>query len=139
MNPDSSLAILAAVRTRLLADAPLSAIVGNRIYTQAPQDVVFPWVQTGEVQALPFDDGGGCVVGSELFVTFHTWARTQQASVQVFGMNAAIRYSLNGAGFPVAGHVLQLIEFMSSRSMRDPDGITWHGIVEFHAFTTVAH
>ena len=135
MGADSSFATLAAVRSRLLADADLSSIVAGRIYTQAPQAVVFPWVQTGEVQALPFEDGG-CIDGSEMFVTIHTWARSQTASAEVFAMNNAIRASLHGKTFPVVGHTMQLFECMSTRSMRDPDGITWHGIAEFHAYTT---
>lgn len=137
MSADSSFAMLAALRDRLIADAPLSGIIAGRVYVQAPSDVAYPWVQSGDVQSMPFEDGG-CIVGSELFITLHSWSRAQTASAEVLRINAAIRDSLHAKTFPMIGHRLQLIEFTSGRMMRDPDGITWHGVIDFHAFTTAS-
>ena len=137
MSGDSTAELLTAIRTRLLADAALSAIVGIRVFDMPPQTIVYPYVQMGDVQSNVFEDGA-CIDGSELFLDFHTWARGQQPATQMHGMNKAIRDSLHGQRFTVAGHTLQAIEHQTTRTLRDPDGITRHGVVTFRAFTTAA-
>lgn len=136
-NGDSTFELLSAIRARLTADAALKAIVGSRVYDSPPETVVFPYVQVGDVQTLPFEDGG-CIDGSEQYPTIHTWARSQTASADVHRMNAAIRAALHNQALPLAGHTLQTMQFQTSRVMRDRDGVTRHGILDFRAFTTAA-
>ena len=137
MNPESAFALLAAIRAHLLADAGVAAAVGPRIYDVAPLGVVFPYIQTGDIQSLPFEDGM-CINGSELFITIHTWARGQTPAADMHRANAAVRFALHGQTFAVAGHTLQAMDFQTTRTLRDPDGITRHGVVDFRAFTTAA-
>lgn len=135
MSGDSTAELLAAIRSRLLADAALSAVATGGVWDMPPQTVVYPYVQMGDVQTLPFEDGA-CIDGSEMFLDFHTWARGDRPATQMHAMNKAIRDSLHGQRFAVVGHVLQVVEHQTTRTLRDPDGITRHGVVTFRAFTT---
>lgn len=137
MSADSSFALLAAVNARLKADAQLAGIVEARVYDMPPQTVVYPYVQQGDIQSLPWEDGG-CIDGSELYPQIHTWARGQTASATVHKMNAAIRDCLHNQRFPMVGHTLQSLQHVTTRVLRDPDGITRHGVIDFRAFTTAA-
>lgn len=137
MSGDSTFELLAAIRARLVADATLKEIVQGRIYDVPPQNVVFPYVQVGDIQTLPFEDGG-CIDGSEQYPQIHAWARSQTASAEVHRMIAATRAALHNQALPLIGHTLQTMQFQTSRVMRDRDGLTRHGVIDFRAFTTAA-
>lgn len=136
MSPDSTNALWNAIRLRLLAVPELTAIVGNRVFDRPTQGVTFPYVQLGESQVLPFE--AQCVVGVEVFLTIHAWARDGWAGDQVRDMCAAVYGALHAQSFSLGPvHRLQLIEHQSTRVLRDPDGITRHGIIDFRADTTI--
>ena len=135
-SPDSTNALWLAIRQRLLAVPELTAIVADRIFDRPGRDVDFPYVQLGESQVLPLE--AICVTGVEVFLTIHVWARDGWAGDQVRDMCAAIYGSLHGRIFSLgAVHKLQLIEHQSTRVLRDPDGITRHGMIDFRADTTI--
>lgn len=134
-DPDSGYALRAAIRARLVADAGVAALIDGRVYTQAPQSIAFSWLELGAAQDLPFEDGG-CINGIETFLDIHAWARSQKAASEVILINAAVKRCLHNQIFPLDGHVLQSMRITSARTMRDPDGTTWHGVISAHAYTT---
>lgn len=134
-DPDSGYALRAALRDRLIANQGVAAIIAGRVYTQAPQGVAFPHLVLGEAQDLPFEDGG-CINGVETYLTLHGWTRSQKAASEAILLNAAVKLCLHNQIFPLSGHVLQSMRVPSARVMRDPDGITWHGVITVHAYTT---
>lgn len=134
-DPDGSYALQAAIVARLVADARLTALVAGRVYDRAPQNVVFPWVEIGEWQDLPWEDGG-CINGLEYWLTIHVWARSHTAASEAKAVNAAIKASLHNQKFPLVGHTLQSMRVPSARVIKDPDVSTRHGIVSVNAFTT---
>lgn len=136
MSPDSTSALWVAIRQRLLNVPDLTAIVADRIFDRPTQEVTFPYVQLGESQVLPFE--AQCVVGVEVYLTIHTWARDGWAGDQVRDMCAAIYGALHAQSFDLGPvHRLQLIEHQTTRVLRDPDGFTRHGVIDFRADTTI--
>jgi len=134
---DSSNALLAAVRARLLADPAIAAKCQDRVYDRPLGDnSLFPYVQLGETQVLPWE--AQCIDGVQIYLTLHVWAREGWAGDDVRDICAAIYDSLHAQKFPVTGHDLQLIEHQTTRVLRDPDGETRHGVIEFSAYTTPA-
>lgn len=133
---DSSNALLAAVRARLVADPTIAALVDGRIFDEPLQDVQFDWIQLGDTQAIPFDFM--CGSGVRVFWDIHVWCRGDWAGDRMRDIAAAIYTSLHRQKFPVAGHNLQLIEHQTTRTLRDPDGLTRHAVVSFRADTTAA-
>lgn len=133
---DSSNTLLAAVRSRLLADPSIAAAAGDRIFDEPGQDVQFDWIQIGDTQVIPFDFM--CGSGVQVFFDVHVWCRGDWAGDRMRDIAAAIYASLHRQDFPVVGHTLQLIEHQTTRTMRDPDGLTRHAVVSFRADTTAA-
>jgi hypothetical protein len=53
-------------------------------------------------------------------------------------MASALYASLHGQTFPInADYRLQLLEHQNLRVMRDPDGMTRHGVSDFRADITI--
>lgn len=128
----SSLALQGAIVSRLKADATLAAIVGARVYDQPPASPTFPYVTLGEDQTLP--DRGDGYDGSNVTLTIHAWSRGT-GFPEVKRMIDAVRASLTDAPLALTGYRLVDIALADSRAVRDPDGITNHGIMNFLART----
>ncbi len=133
---DSSNALLAAVRSRLLSDPTIAAMVEDRVVDEAEQKLAFDYIQIGDTQVIPFD--GMCVSGVQVFFDLHVWCRGDWAGDRMRDLSAAIYTSLHRQKFPVAGHNLQLVEHQTTRGLRDPDGLTRHAVLTFRADTTAA-
>lgn len=135
-SPDGSNELLAAIRQKLLAVAELEAIVAARIFDRPSQEVTFPYVQLGETQAVPFR--AICVEGSTIYVTLHAWARDGWAGDTVRQIAKLVVPALDGATLDLGpDYVCQLIEHQDTRVLRDPDGTTRHGVIEFRADITI--
>lgn len=102
-------------------------IAGGRVYDSPPPKAVYPYVTIGDEQAL--DDGNTCEDGWEVFADVHAWSRPVNGSkVEVKALMASIvpllAVNLTMPGFrSVAGSM------QTTRALRDPDGLTEHGIV----------
>ena len=136
-SPDGSNELLAAMRQKLLTVVDLATIVDGRIFDRPSQEVEFPYVQLGETQVLPLR--ALCVNGTTIYVTLHTWARDGWAGDTVRQMSSLIVPALDGAKDLDLGpdYVCQLIEHQDTRVLRDPDGSTRHGVIEFRADITI--
>ena len=123
---------------RALYEALTSAsIAGGRIHDHAPSDVVFPYVEIGESQAIPDDTSaaGGDDDGVSETFTLHVWDRPNRTGghrggKQVREILSSIYTVLHGAALTVSGRASALAWVRSDRVMRDPDGITVHGVVD---------
>ena len=104
------------------------------IYDHVPQqgdsgsDVPFPYIVVGEDIHVPFDTDDS--VGSEATITIHSWSRLK-GRAQVKALQASIRAALQRVELDVEGFALVTIEFDSSESFVDFDGISRHGISRF--------
>jgi hypothetical protein len=124
---DPALAVQAAYVARLGAQV---SGVGGRVHDRAPQNVVFPFLQIGDIQTV--EDGAGCLDATEVTVTLHVWSRAVGA-VEARTLSAACRLALHEwlpdlmpSGFRCVEHMHR-----DSRLMADPDGVTSHGVLTF--------
>lgn len=112
----------------LLADQALSAAISNRIYDSVPQDATFPYVTIGEDIHSAWDTH--YEVGSWVSITIHVWSRhkgkQETKSIQGLIYNALHRVSLSSPGFNFTA-----VDFDSSQSFLDADGLTRHGVSTF--------
>lgn len=127
---DPSLELQGSLFNNLLADAGVTALVGNRIYDRVPQNTQFPYISIGEFQTV--DDGAECVDGVEVFADLHVWSRSA-GQVQAKQIASAIRRVIHDQAFPVAGFNLVDIRHRDTRFLQDPDGETTHGVITFRA------
>lgn len=135
-SPDSSNVLLAAVRTKLLGTAEIAAIVGDRIFDRPAQSVDFPYIQLGETQVLPFE--AICVTGVQVYFTVDVWVRDGWAGDTCRDLCSLIFAALHVQPLDLGvDHRLQTIEHQNTLVLRDPDGSTRHGVIQFRADTTI--
>lgn len=120
-----------AVFGALTAATP--AIAGGRIFAPAVAGYgTFPYVEIGESDAVPADTSGSASPvkrGQDETITIHVWDRsTSQKTVKT--IISQIRDALHDVALTVTGQARAHSQIRSDRVFRDPDGTTWHGVVE---------
>jgi len=63
------------MRTALGAHAPLTALIGDRIYDRVPEGAVFPYVVIGPAQAARLEASPDCIDDYEVFAQVDVWSR----------------------------------------------------------------
>lgn len=102
----------------------------------APSDDFFPYVVIGDDQVVP--DRGDRYDGREVTVTIETFSRGP-GFFETKALQDAIENAVTfPGGEPVSlggEHRLILLDLESARRLREPDGITRHGVQTFRALT----
>jgi hypothetical protein len=108
-------------------------VVDAPVFDAVPGNAVKPYISFGPFQALP--EHGDCLDGGEIFITLDCWANGPD-TVEVKRLTAAVARSLDRAPM-VLDYPQRMVEMAVEQIqyMRDPDGITAHGVVTVHAFT----
>jgi hypothetical protein len=128
----ATLALQKAIYAALVADEGVGVLIGDRIYDIAPRNAAFPYVTLGRVSEI--DWSTGTEDGAEHRLTLDVWSR-QHGKSECHAIAAAIRTALNDAALPLDGHALVGLRCQSIDTQRDPDGITFHGVMRFQAVT----
>lgn len=121
-----------AVISQLAATAAVTAYLGQRIYDNAPQGAVFPFLSLGPGQEL--DDSADCIDGSECFLQLDIWTQEGGSQLSAKMICGAVRKALHGKDLALAaGFGLVSLEVQSIRFEPDPDEKIAHGIVTVRA------
>lgn len=130
---DPSAEMQRAVVVRLKAHAGTTALISDRVYDHAPQDVIFPYVSIGNFQSV--DDSAECIDGVEIFMDLHVWGR-KTGQIEAKEIASAVRAALHEFSPTLADPFAMVgnIEHRTTRMMGDPDGKTTHGVLTFRAF-----
>lgn len=120
-----------AVYDALTADSGVSGLVAG-IHDYAPEDGPFPYIQLGE-EALQ-DWSTKDVAGGEHTLTLHIWSQ-QRGHKQVKAIMTAVHDALHEASLTLSGYRLVMLRFTFGEILRDPDGVTHHGVMRFRALT----
>lgn len=120
-----------AIYTALTTAVP--TIAGGRIFAPAREGYsTFPYVEIGESDALPADTSGSEATtkrGMDEIIRLHVWTRglSQKEPKQIISQ---IRDALHDKALSVTGQTRAWSTIRSDDVSRDPDGKTFHGIVE---------
>lgn len=129
----AAIALRAAIRAALLADAPLVALLGGpRIYDEPPKDVAFPFVTLGE--ATTTDASTKTEPADEHALILHAWSR-QGGHREAHGVAAAVLEALIDAPLSLDGHRLANLRFATAEVRRADDGRTYHARIRLRALT----
>lgn len=118
------------IRAALLADAGISALIGDRVYDRRPDDPQFPYVSFGASDFSP-DNMEGLSARIET-IQIDVWSRAVGA-VECRRLNDLIKAALHQAGGEMDGGDLVLMNVLTVRTMRDPDQLTTHGVLTIEA------
>lgn len=133
MATEPSLELQGAIINALKADPAVTALIAGRVYDRPPSPVTFPYLVVGDDQVTQAH--AQCLEGStEVFSSLHAWSRAV-GKVEAKKIAGAVVTALNGAALALSnGYRLVLIEHDNTQHLGDPDGITSHSVIVFHAF-----
>lgn len=132
-----------AALSKLRAWTALTALVGAKIYDRVPEklsggvsvaDVTSPYVSFGPVTAT--SDDADCIDGLQITFQIDAWswgAGEAFGSVQVRKIIGEIRKALHNAELVLTTNALVSLTHEMTSILRDPDGVTNHGVIQFTA------
>lgn len=130
---DRTADLLEAIYDVLAGDAALTAIIGaDKVWDHVRAGAAEPYVVIGETTAV--DAGAVGIDAQEHTVTIHAWSITP-SSLQVRTIVAAVRAALHDADLTLAAGQCRNLRCEITETMRDPDGVTHHGVLRFRAVT----
>lgn len=120
-------AVQNAVIDALKASAPLLALVKG-VFDNVPQSTAFPYVTVGEDNHTEWDTDE--IIGSDCSITVHTWSR-KRGRGETKNIQGHIYNALHRAELSHAGYRFDSVNFETSNSFMDADGLTRHGVQTF--------
>lgn len=128
-----ALAIQKGLRTTLVANAGVTAIVSTRVYDEPPQAVTFPYLRFDQITANAFDTDS--TVGSVVDITIEANSRSASGRVEAVQMVEAVRAALHRqeANVTVTGFTLVELIFQTYSVTRDPDGRGYTAVIALQA------
>ncbi|TPW28608.1 DUF3168 domain-containing protein [Martelella alba] len=123
-----------AIFDALVADAGVTALVGDRVYDNAPAAPVYPYISFGPAQTLtePLE----CLDAEENHFQIDIWTQEGGSKRGAKAICAAVKSALHFADLSLAGPcALVLIRVDDMQVMDDPDDQVAHGVVSVVAFT----
>lgn len=131
---DPSWELQKAVYTAITGDADVKTVIGNpaRVYDHVPEGAVFPYITIGEGGET--DESTMGKRNEAHSINVHIWSQ-YRGRKEVKQIMAAIHPVLHMSSLSLNGVDFAGMIFESSNILRDPDGLTWHGIQSFRAIT----
>lgn len=124
-------AIAAAVKNDAAVKALLASCRASLwLFEDVPPGTPVPYVTTGEAQTIP--DDADCIEGSEIYLDFHIWGRTWDV---VKKLRTNLWVAIRDANLALSENRLVLLERSAAHDIRDPDGVTKHGVLTIRALT----
>lgn len=107
MAVDRTLDVMTAVRTKLLADAAVTALVVARIYDTAPEDVTGPYMTIGSVGYRDFSTSNS--EGQDINLDIHCWdipadRKNNKDTAKVRSLMASVRRLFHDVALSVPGY-----------------------------------
>lgn len=100
------------------------------VFDDVPQNASYPYIVLGEETAIDFSVKD--IQGGEFTVNIHVWSQ-YKGSKETKQIMDKIHDLLHNINLTVTGFNLINLRFEFSDIMRDPDGITRHGVMRFRA------
>lgn len=128
---DRTLEVMAAIRTALLADATVAALIGTRVYDTAPEAVTGPYMTIGSVGYRDYSTSSS--EGQDMLMDVHCWdipadRANAKNTANVRALMASVRRLFHDAALSVpARNVIVCRVTGGMPVMADADEI--HGVV----------
>lgn len=128
----ADLELQGAIVSCLRSYTALTALVGDKVYDLAPPEATEPYVVLGYFDV--HRDDVACKRSYRIYATLHAWSSYAGFSEVKQIADATVR-ALHDQSLSLATNRLISLEHLQTRTLRDPDGITSHAVIEFVAFT----
>jgi hypothetical protein len=124
-------ALQSSIYTALNVSAITSTLACG-VYDEVVEGNSYPFITLGEETAIDYSTNN--LVGAETTINIHIWSR-YKGSKQTKQIMDKVHDLLHDVSLTVSGVNLINLRFEYSDIMRDPDGITRHGVMRFRAIT----
>ena len=121
-----------AIYTALSGDSNLTSTLGASVFDEVPDQSSYPFVALGEETVVEYDTKD--LDGASHTINIHVWSQYKGAKETKQIMDR-IHTLLHDSSLSVSGFNLIRMQFEFSDIMRDPDGVTRHGVMRFRAIT----
>ena len=122
--------LMGAIVPMLKADPALNAIVGQGVYDRVPVAAVKPYISIGSAWEIQAD--ADCIEAVEIGFRLDVWSEKIGAP-EVRRIAHRVRSILHEAEIDLPEGALAMIAHRRTDTMRDPDGVTSHAVVEMTA------
>jgi hypothetical protein len=135
LSNDPALELQKAIFAALTADAGVTAALGGagKIFDSVPPGTVYPYVQVGD-GSQSIDAGSHSSTGEQTTFMVHTWS-SYDGRAQAMGIMGAISDRLHEGSLTISGQVFIYCRKEFSEILKDPDGVTHHGVQRFRVLT----
>ena len=121
-----------AIYSALSVDSNLTSTLGASVFDEVPDQSSYPFVALGEETVVEYDTKD--LDGASHTINIHVWSQYKGAKETKQIMDR-IHTLLHDSSLSVSGFNLIRMQFEFSDIMRDPDGVTRHGVMRFRAIT----
>lgn len=121
-----------AIYSALSGDSNLTSTLGASVFDEVPDQSSYPFVALGEETVVEYDTKD--LDGASHTINIHVWSQYKGAKETKQIMDR-IHTLLHDSSLSVSGFNLIRMQFEFSDIMRDPDGVTRHGVMRFRAIT----
>lgn len=116
----------------LVAKLKAAGGVGNRVFDSVEAGAAFPYISIGDVQVVA--ELGEETDAADSAITIHAWSRVK-GFVEVKQIGASVIAALHDQSLNIDSGAVQSMLLESVRYLRDPDGLTSHGVLTFNILT----
>lgn len=109
--------------------------IGAAIYDTAPQTAAYPHIEIDGGRA--YDWSAQLLRGEETIIEIHVWSR-YRGYAEARTLLGKVKDRLHEQALTLTGATFIDCRFRDLDLFTDVDGLTRHGIIRFHALTTVA-
>ena len=123
-------ALQTTIYSTLSNDNTLTNTLGAGVFDEVVENASYPFVALGEETAIDYSTKD--LNGGEFTINIHVWSQYKGAK-QTKEIMDRIHDLLHDSSLSVSGFNLANLRFEFSDILRDPDGITRHGVMRFRA------
>ena len=123
-------ALQTTIYSTLNGDNTLTNTLGAGVFDEVVENASYPFVSLGEETAVDYSTKD--LDGGEFTINIHVWSQ-YKGSKQTKEIMDRIHDLLHDSSLSVSGFNLINLRFEFSDILRDPDGVTRHGVMRFRA------
>lgn len=123
-------ALQTTIYSTLSGDNTLTNTLGAGVFDEVLDNATYPFVSLGEETAIDYSTKD--LNGGEFTINIHVWSQ-YKGSKQTKEIMDRVHDLLHDSNLSVSGFNLVNLRFEFSDILRDPDGVTRHGVMRFRA------
>ena len=123
-------ALQSTIFSTLNNDNTLTNTLGAGVFDEVLENATYPFVSIGEETAVDYSTKD--LDGGEFTINIHVWSQYKGAK-QTKEIMDRVHDLLHDSSLSVSGFNLVNLRFEFSDILRDPDGVTRHGVMRFRA------